>query len=134
MDKKVFLLLHHLYPDFNQRNIEQLMPHFAIDADWPNGMTGGREIGHQAIRDYWNNQWRVINSTVTPISYRVLRGQIILEVHQLVKDMEDDILSDSVVFHTYTFLGEKITRMDISETLPPTGTSIDAIPAQQTSQ
>jgi len=115
MEKEVSQLVSQLYPDFNDRNIEQIMPHFAANADWPNGMTGGREIGHAAIREYWTNQWKVIDSKVTPVSYRVADEKIILEVHQLVKDMEGELLSDSVVFHTYEFIEGKIRTMDISE-------------------
>ncbi|CAN0500169.1 unnamed protein product, partial [Scytosiphon promiscuus] len=112
------LLLEQLYPMFNARNIEQIMPHFSVNADWPNGMTGGREIGHDAIREYWTNQWMVIDSKVTPISYRVVHGHFILEVHQLVKDMEGKTLLDGVVYHTYKFVDGKIERMDISSNIP----------------
>ena len=129
MEKQVSQLLGQLYPDFNERNIEQIMPHFAADADWPNGMTGGREIGHQAIREYWTAQWSVINSQVTPVSYRVVGDQIILEVHQLVKDMEGETLSNSVVYHTYKFVDGKITKMDISDAVPELGASTSATPA-----
>ena len=129
MEKEVSQLLNQLYPDFNERNIEQIMPHFSVDADWPNGMTGGREVGHQAIREYWTNQWTVINSKVTPLSYRVVDRRIILEVHQLVKDMEGEILSDSVVYHTYKFVEGKVTKMDISEVVPEFGALISATPA-----
>ena len=128
MEKEVTQLLSQLYPDFNARNIERIMPYFAVDADWPNGMTGGREVGHDAIREYWTNQWMVINSHVTPISYRVVDEQIILEVHQLVKDMEGETLSDSVVYHTYKFVDGKITKMDISEDVPEFGSSVVATP------
>ena len=129
MEKEVEQLLRQLYPDFNERNIEQIMTHFAESADWPNGMTGGREIGHEAIRTYWTNQWQMINSQVTPISYRVANDHIILEVHQLIKDMEGSMLSDSIVFHTYKFVDGKITRMDISEQVPAFGESIAGTPA-----
>ncbi len=118
MNKEVAKLLDQLYPDFNARNIEQIMPHFASDADWPNGMTGGREIGHQAIRAYWSAQWSVINSQVSPVSYRVVDNQIVLEVEQLIKDMDGNTLADSVVYHTYQFVDGKITKMDISEAVP----------------
>jgi len=129
MEKEVRQLLSQLYPDFNDRNIEKIMPHFAVNTDWPNGMTGGREIGHQAIREYWTDQWSVINSQVTPISYRVVGDQIILEVHQLVKDMEGETLSDSVVYHTYLFVNGKIVKMDISDSVPDIGRSTSATPA-----
>jgi len=128
MEKEVAQLLGQLYPDFNARNIDQIMPHFASGADWPNGMTGGREVGHSAIRAYWTNQWKVINSQVTPVSYRVVDEKIILAVHQLVKDMEGQTLSDSVVYHTYRFTDGKIARMDISEEVPQFGSAVEAIP------
>ena len=126
MDKDVTLLLRQLYPDFNARDIERIMPHFASGADWPNGMTGGREIGHDAIRRYWTDQWNVIDSTVTPISFRVAGEHIVLEVHQLVKDMAGQLRSDSVVYHTYRFADGKIVRMDISEDVPECAATITA--------
>ncbi len=129
MTKDVTQLLRQLYVDFNARNIERIMPHFAADADWPNGMTGGREVGHDAIRGYWTNQWTVINSQVTPISYRFADGYVILEVRQRVTDMEGETLSDGVVYHTYSFTDGKIARMDISADVPEVGASVDAIPA-----
>ena len=33
----------------NARKLDEIMPYFAADADWPNGMTGSRELGHEAI-------------------------------------------------------------------------------------
>ena len=129
MEREVTQLLHQLYPDFNARNIERIMPHLAVAADWPNGMTGGREIGLDAIRAYWTSQWKEIDSKVTPLSYRIVDGQVILEVHQLVKDMAGEVLSDSVVYHTYTFVDGKIARMDISEDVPQRALSATAQPA-----
>jgi hypothetical protein len=128
MEKELSLLLSQLYPDFNDRNIEQIMPHFAVYADWPNGMTGGGVVGHDAIRDYWTNQWSVINSKVTPLSYRLVEKQIILEVHQLVKDTQGETLSNSVVHQTYDFQDGKITKMNISEEVPEFGELTVAIP------
>ena len=63
------------------------------------------------------------------MSYRVVDEQIILEVHQLVKDMEGETLSESVVYHTYNFVDGKITKMDISEDVPEFGASTVASPA-----
>jgi len=129
MEAEIFELLTKLYPEFNARNIEQIMPHFAVCADWPNGMTGGREVGHDAIRAYWTHQWTIVNSQVTPISYRVVGDKVVLEVHQLVKDIEGSTLSDSIVYHAYTFADGKITRMDISEKVPDAAANILATPA-----
>ena len=92
-------------------------------------MTGGRECGHAAVRAYWTAQWQQINSQVTPISYRLVDDRVILEVHQLIKDMTGSVISDSVVFHTYRFSADKIAGMDISEQVPEFGQSISATPA-----
>ncbi|MEM9620011.1 MAG: nuclear transport factor 2 family protein [Pseudomonadota bacterium] len=112
------LLLKQLYPDFNARNIERIMPHFDLAANWPNGMTGGREIGHDAIRQYWVEQWQVINSQVTPKAYCAGPDRIALRVHQVIKDLHNNLMSDSFVYHTYQFTDHKVSRMDISETAP----------------
>ena len=118
------MLIDVLYPYFNARKLDEIMPFFAADADWPNGMTGGRELGHEAIRTYWTNQWAMINSQVTPISYRVDGESVSLEVHQLIKDMAGEVLSDSVVFHDYEFAARKIAKMDISESVSDTARSL----------
>ncbi len=68
-------------------------------------MTGERAIGHEAIRAYWTNQWMEINTEVIPISYRFVDNQVIVEVHQLIKSMDGATLSDSVVYHSYSFIG-----------------------------
>ncbi|MEM7077010.1 MAG: nuclear transport factor 2 family protein [Pseudomonadota bacterium] len=126
MEAEVALLTTQLYPHFNHRHLEGIMPHFIADADWPNGMTGGRVVGLAAIRRYWTQQWSVINSQVTPISYRLTDGQVILEVHQLVRDMRGKQLSEGVVYHVYRFQGGKIARMDIADGLPAAGASVPA--------
>ena len=125
-NKLTLLLVEELYPDFNARNIDKIMPHFTQDIDWPNGMTGGRELGKEAVREYWINQWKVINSQVTPISYRVADGKVVLEVQQSIKDIDGQTISGGIVFHTYSFENEKIVRMDISENVPGFAASLPA--------
>ncbi len=127
MESKV--LLNKLYCEFNDRNLEFLLENLTVDADWPKGMTGERAIGHEAIRAYWTNQWTEINSEVTPISYRIVDGQVIVEVHQLIKSMEGATISDSVVYHSYSFIGGRISRMDITSDVPDFGVNISANPA-----
>ena len=97
--------------------------------DWPNGRTGGREIGHDAVREYWTNQWQEISSTVTPLTYRLVDGSVVLEVQQTINDMNNELISSGIVFHTYQFDNGKISRMDISEDVPEFAR---AIPAKST--
>jgi hypothetical protein len=123
-------LFNNLYTEFNARNLDVLIDHLAEDADWPKGTSGERAIGHEAIRDYWTTQWRQINSQVIPISYRSDGDIVVVEVHQLVKDMEDNVLSDSVIYHSYVLANGEIVRMDVTPELPRDAAALKAVPAR----
>jgi hypothetical protein len=56
--------------------------------DWPNAMWGGRERGHAAVRAYWTRQWEVIDSHVEPVGFSADEGKIVVDVHQVVRDLE----------------------------------------------
>lgn len=40
------------YERFNARDIDGALELMHPDVDWPNGMEGGREVGHDAVRVY----------------------------------------------------------------------------------
>jgi hypothetical protein len=42
----------------------------SADVDWPNGWEGGRAVGHDQVRDYWEPQWTEIDSSVAPTAIR----------------------------------------------------------------
>jgi hypothetical protein len=86
------------------------------DVDWPNGMEGGRERGRAAVRAYWTRQFELIDSKVEPIGFEVDDdGRIVVGVHQVVRDLEGALLSDTRVRHVYTFRDGLVERMDIHE-------------------
>ena len=105
--------LEYLYEAFNERDIDSIMEHFSDDIDWPNGMEGGRVIGKSAVRAYWEKQWTIISSTVTPKRFSEQGDIVAIQVHQLVQNLAGEVLSDSFVSHTYTFAGDLVERMDI---------------------
>jgi SnoaL-like domain len=87
--------------------------------DWPNGMKGGRERGHAAVRAYWTWQFGLIDSHVEPIAFEVdNEGRLAVDVHQVVRDLEGQVFSDGRVRHVYTFRDGLVERMDIEETEP----------------
>lgn len=105
-----------LYRAFNDRDIETVLAALAPDVDWPNGMDGGREIGHEAVRAYWTRQWAMIDPRVEPVSITELPdGSVVIEVHQVVRDLSGTIVNDRTVHHVYRFDGNLVTRMDIAE-------------------
>ena len=83
------------------------------DVDWPNGMEGGRELGHDAVRAYWTRQFGLIDSHVEPESFGEVDGKIVVAVHQVVRDLGGALLSDQQVEHIYTLRDGLIARMDI---------------------
>jgi hypothetical protein len=85
-----------------------------LDVDWPNGMEGGRERGHAAVRAYWTRQFGLIDSHVEPVGFEVdADRRIVVDVHQVVRDLEGAVLSDGRVRHVYTFRDGLVERMDI---------------------
>ncbi len=103
-----------LYDAFNRRDLDAIFSHFSDEIDWPNGMEGGRVLGIAGVRDYWLRQWGQISSTVEPQSFSASPVGITIKVHQVVRDLEGSVLSDSNVWHTFTFREDKIVRMDIT--------------------
>jgi hypothetical protein len=107
-------LLRGAYRDFNARHIDAVLARMHPAVDWPNGMEGGRVHGHQEVRDYWTRQWAVIDPHVDPLQIEPDEdGRMIVEVHQVARDLEGKILSDSIVHHAYRIRGGLILRMDI---------------------
>ena len=50
-------------------------------------------------------------------------GKTDVRVHQLVKSLDGDVLSDSEVWHTYTISNGLIDRMDLKESDESSGTT-----------
>jgi ketosteroid isomerase-like protein len=114
-------LLRRAYAAFNARDIDGALALMHPDVDWPNGMEGGRERGHAAVRAYWTRQFGMIDSHVEPERFEVdADGRIVVEVHQAVRDLEGAVLTEGRVRHAYTFRDDLVARMDI-EAGPPRG-------------
>jgi hypothetical protein len=109
-------LLRRAYAAFNARDIDAALALMHPDVDWPNGMEGGRELGHAAVRAYWTKQFGMIDSHVEPVGFeRDEDGRIAVDVHQVVRDPEGTVLSDGRVRHVYTFRHGLVSHMEIQE-------------------
>ncbi|GAB3778059.1 hypothetical protein GCM10028818_26260 [Spirosoma horti] len=108
--------LSQLYQDFNDRNVGAILPLLHMDVTWPNGWEGGYVHGHDEVRVYWLRQWQEIDPTVVPISFHVRPGgEIAVDVHQVIKDLTGQVLSDGQVTHVYTFEDGKVRAMIIEQ-------------------
>jgi SnoaL-like domain len=104
------------YQGFNARDIGAVLSLMDANVHWPNGWEGGYVEGHGEVRDYWTRQWREIKPNVQPISFAENEdGKIEAEVHQVVKDMQGNILSDGLVKHVYAIENGLIKSMEIEK-------------------
>jgi hypothetical protein len=107
-------LLRRAYVAFNARDIDGALALMHPDVDWPNGMEGGRELGHDAVRAYWTRQFGLIDSHVEPVGLAEDdEGRVVVDVDQVVRDLDGELLSEQRVQHVYTLRDGLILRMDI---------------------
>jgi hypothetical protein len=105
-----------LYRAFNDRDIGAVLAALSDDVDWPNAWEGGRIRGKDAVRAYWTRQWKEIDPHVEPISITARAdGRIAVEVHQVVRTLEGDLVGSGRVYHVYTIADRVITRMDVED-------------------
>lgn len=107
-------VIENAYVAFNAREIDTVLKLMAADVQWPRAWEGDYAYGHAGVREYWTRQWQEVNPTVTPVDfYETPDGRLGVVVHQLVKDMDDNLLLDETVRHVYTFDKGKIKTMEI---------------------
>jgi len=102
-----------VYEAFNARDLEAALSHMHPDVDWPNGWQGGRIHGREAVRDYWTRQFGSIDSHVEPLEHTVSGDRVAVTVHQVVRDLEGNVMSDGRTRHVYTLRDGLVARMDI---------------------
>lgn len=109
-------LIAQAYAAFNRRDIDAALALMSENVSWPKASEGGRAVGKEEIRAYWTRQWKQFDPHVEPI--KVIErgaGKVDVRVHQLVKNLDGDILSDSEVWHVYTIANGLIERMDLKQ-------------------
>lgn len=108
--------LRRAYAAFNSRDIDSAVALMTPDVNWPRAFQGGCVIGPEAIREYWTAQWGEIDGHVEPISFKAdATGRIVVDVHQVVRDLTGTVLADEQVQHCFTMEYGRIRRMEIGE-------------------
>jgi hypothetical protein len=118
-------LIAQAYSAFNRRDIDSALTLMSENVSWPKASEGGRVIGKEDIRAYWTRQWQEFDPHVEPLEVIGHEGITTVKVHQLVKSLGGEVLSDSEVWHVYTIANGLIERMDLkeSETSPTPSTA-----------
>lgn len=112
------------YAAFNKRDIDGALALMTQDVIWPKASEGGKVVGKEEIRAYWTRQWGEFDPHVEPLAITEEDGgRTRVRVHQLVKSLEGDVLSDSEVLHVFTVNGGLIAAMDLGDGADTTGPS-----------
>jgi hypothetical protein len=106
-----------IYQYFNERNIELVIDNMTDDVQWANGMEGGYLHGRDAVREYWIRQFGLINSKVVPLQVEGDRDVVKIKVHQVVHDLNGNLLADEITEHYFYLRNGSITRFDIGDKL-----------------
>ncbi|MEH2183932.1 nuclear transport factor 2 family protein [Nostoc sp.] len=107
-------LIRAAYAAFNARDIDAALSTMTPNLAWPKAFKGGYVHGHQAVRAYWTEQWSEINPHVEPIAfYPEDAGHILVDVHQVVRDLAGTVLFDQHLGHRYTIEHGLIQTMEI---------------------
>jgi ketosteroid isomerase-like protein len=107
-------LLRAAYAAFNARDIDKALALMTTDVSWPRAFKGGFVRGPEEIRAYWTEQWSEIDGQVEPIAfYPEDAGKILVEVHQVVRDLTGVVLADEHVGHRFTIEQGLIKAMEV---------------------
>src|SRR5271157_5918454 len=97
------MLIAEAYSAFNRRDINGALALMSENVSWPKASEGGRVVGKEEIRAYWTRQWKEFDPRVEPVEVIDQEGgRTEVRVHQIVKSLGGDVLSDSEVWHIYT--------------------------------
>jgi hypothetical protein len=107
-------LLRAAYAAFNARDIDTALALMTPDVHWPKAFKGGFARGHEEVRAYWTEQWSEINPHVEPVAFQPEdAGKILVEVHQVVRDLAGAVLADEYVGHRFTIEQGLIQAMEV---------------------
>ena len=109
--------LQNLYDAFNNREIETIISVMHPDVKWANGVEGGFVYGRDAVREYWTNQYKVIQVQLETLKFETdENNRNVVTVHQVIKDLQGNLLADTTVRQIFTIEDGLISLYEIGET------------------
>ena len=109
--------LQNLYDAFNKREIETIISSMRPDVKWANGLEGGFVYGRDAVREYWINQFKTIQPELETLKFETDENdRHIVTVHQIVKDLQGNVLADATVHQIFTIEDGLISLYEIGDT------------------
>jgi limonene-1,2-epoxide hydrolase len=110
-------LLQSLYDAFNNSELETIISVMHPDVKWANGVEGGFVYGRDAVREYWTKQYQVIQVQLETLKFETDdKNRNVVTVHQIVKDLQGNLLADMTVKQIFTIENNSIVLYEIGET------------------
>lgn len=105
-----------MYDAFNKREIETIISAMHPDVKWANGLEGGFVCGRDAVREYWTNQFKNIQPELATLKFETdANGRDVVTVHQIVKDLQGNVLVDTTIHQIFTIEDGLISLYEIKE-------------------
>ncbi|QFS52332.1 nuclear transport factor 2 family protein [Nostoc sphaeroides] len=109
--------LQNLYEAFNKGEIETIISVMHPDVKWANGVEGGFVYGRDAVREYWTNQYKVIQVQLETLKFETDKNnRNVVTVHQIVRDLQGNLLADATIEQIFTIENSLISLYEIGET------------------
>ncbi len=109
--------LQNLYEAFNKGEIETIISVMHPDVKWANGVEGGFVYGRDAVREYWTNQYQVIQVQLEILKFETdENNRNVVTVHQIVRDLQGNLLADATIQQIFTIENSVISLYEIGET------------------
>src|SRR5437588_1524403 len=106
-------LLTHLYNRINARDMDNVLAALDEHVTWANGMEGGYVHSRAGVRSYWTRQWSMVDPHVEPVGFSEgPDGEVVVEVHQVVRDLNGNLLADKTVGHVFRIENGLVKRFD----------------------
>ena len=109
--------LQNLYDAFNRREIETIISLMRPDVKWANGLEGGFVYGRDRVREYWTDQFKAIQPQLETLKFETDENdRNVVTVHQIVRDLQGNVLADAIVRQIFTIEDGLISLYEIGDT------------------
>ena len=109
--------LQSLYTAFNKGEIETIISVMHPDVKWANGVEGGFVYGRDAVREYWIDQYKVIQVQLEALKFETdENNRNVVTVRQIIRDLQGDLLVDTTVEQIFTIKDSLISLYEIGKT------------------
>lgn len=104
-----------LYDAFNRRDIAAFLKKLHPIVKWANDLQGGFLYGRDAVRDYSQKQFATMQPHLEPREFTTDdRNRHLVTVHQIVRDLDGNVLVEQTVTHRFTIKGGYVTLFEIN--------------------